>query len=88
MNRLFFLLLIQTDSYNGSCFDVVFYGNGAMSRISAGEKAEETVQVSYNPDDLLSEESLDLESFYDNVCLEECKVRLFAGQDGLDFEIL
>ena len=62
--------------------------NGAMSRISAGEKAEETVQVSYNPDDLLSEESLDLESFYDNVCLEECKVRLFAGQDGLDFEIL
>lgn len=62
--------------------------NGAMSRLSAGEKDEEIVEVSYNPEDLLSEEAMDLESFYDNVCLEECRVRLFAGQDGLDFEIL
>lgn len=62
--------------------------NGAMSRLSAGEKDEEIVDVSYNPEDLLSEEALDLESFFDNVCLEECRVRLFAGEDGLDFEIL
>lgn len=62
--------------------------NGAMSRISAGEKTEEILEVSYNPEDLLSEESMDLEGFYENVCLEECKIRLFAGEDGLDFEIL
>ena len=59
-----------------------------MSRISAGEKSEEILEVSYNPEDLLSEESMDLEGFYENVCLEECKIRLFAGEDGLDFEIL
>ncbi len=59
--------------------------NGAMSRLS-GENIESVVETSYNPEDLFSEEALDLESFTENVCMEECKVRIFAGQEGPEFE--
>lgn len=61
--------------------------NGAMSRL-AGEGEETQLVTSYNPDDLLSEEALDLASFADNVCMEECKVRIFAGDCGPDYEVL
>ena len=61
--------------------------NGAMSRL-AGEGEESQLVTSYNPDDLLSEEALDLASFADNVCMEECKVRIFAGDYGPDYEVL
>ena len=61
--------------------------NGAMSRL-AGEGEESQLVTSYNPDDLLSEEALDLVSFADNVCMEECKVRIFAGDYGPDYEVL
>ena len=61
--------------------------NGAMSRL-AGEGEETQLVTSYNPDDLLSEEALDLASFADNVCMEECKVRIFAGDYGPDYEVL
>lgn len=60
--------------------------NGAMSRL-AGENEESTVKTSYNPDDLLGPESFDLNSFVENVCMMECKVRVFAGQEGPDYEI-
>ena len=61
--------------------------NGAMSRL-ASEGEETQLVTSYNPDDLLSEEALDLASFADNVCMEECKVRIFAGDYGPDYEVL
>ena len=61
--------------------------NGAMSRL-AGEGEESSLVTSYNPDDLLSEEALDLTSFAENVCMEECKVKIFAGDYGPDYEVI
>ena len=61
--------------------------NGAMSRV-AGEGEESTIVTSYNPDDLLSEEAVDLAAFCENVCMEECKVRIFADEEGPDYEVL
>ena len=61
--------------------------NGAMSRL-AGENEECTIVTSYHPDDLLSEEAFNLEAFSENVCMEECRVKIFAGQDGPDYEVL
>lgn len=61
--------------------------NGAMSRL-AGENEESIVVTSYAPEDLLSEEALDLPAFSENVCMEHSSVRIFAGDDGVDFEIL
>ena len=61
--------------------------NGAMSRV-AGEGEESTIVTSYNPDDLLSEEAFDLAAFCENVCMEECKVRIFADEEGPDYEVL
>ncbi|MBO4532981.1 MAG: hypothetical protein J5726_04715 [Treponema sp.] len=61
--------------------------NGAMSRL-AGEGEQAQLVTSYNPDDLLSEEAVDLVSFCENVCMEECKVRIFETQDGPDYEVI
>ena len=60
--------------------------NGAMSRL-AGEGEEAVITTSYNPDDLLSEEACDLTSFAENVCMEECKVRIFSNGEYPDYEI-
>ena len=43
---------------------------------------------SYHPDDLLSEEAFDLAAFCDNVCMEECRVKVFAGEYGPDYEVI
>ena len=61
--------------------------NGAMSRL-AGEGEESTIVTSWNPDDLLSEEALNLTAFCENVCMEECRVRIFAGEEGPEFEVI
>ena len=61
--------------------------NGAMSRLT-GEGEENTLVTSYHPDDLLSEETLDLPSFFENVCMQECKIHVFEGEDGPDLEVL
>lgn len=61
--------------------------NGAMSRL-AGEGEECTIVTSYNPDDLFSEEAFDLAAFSENVCMEESRVKIFAGEDGPDYEVL
>ena len=61
--------------------------NGAMSRL-AGEGEETSLVTSYNPDDLLSEEAFDLSAFCENVCMEECRVKIFAGEDGPDYEVI
>ena len=58
--------------------------NGAMSRL-AGENEESVVKLSYNPDDLFSPEIYELESFMENVCMEHCKIKVFAGGEGPDF---
>lgn len=64
--------------------------NGAMSRLcddASGKNPEIKLTTSYNPDDLFSEEVMDLEYFFENVCMEESKVRLFVTEEGPDYEI-
>ena len=61
--------------------------NGAMSRL-AGEGEESSLVTSWNPDDLLSEEAMNLPAFCENVCMEECRVRIFAGEEGPEFEVI
>ena len=61
--------------------------NGAFSRVVSDDE-ESIVETAYNPDDLLSPQSYDIASFCDNVCLEECKVKVFAGEDAPDYKIL
>ena len=60
--------------------------NGAMSRL-AGEGEESTIVTSYHPDDLLSEEAVDLVSFCENVCMEECKVKIFSNGENPDYAV-
>lgn len=64
--------------------DDIIRVNGAMSRVVA-ENMETVMETSYNPDDLFSPEVLDLESFMENVCMEHCKIKIFAGGEGPDF---
>lgn len=61
--------------------------NGAMSRL-VGEDEESTIETSYNPEELFGPESMDLEGFVENVCMEHCSVKIFAGEEGPDFLIL
>lgn len=61
--------------------------NGAMARL-CGEGEESIVETSYNPDDLFSPECLELESFFENVCMEHSKVRIFNNDDNPDYIIL
>ncbi len=61
--------------------------NGAMSR-AAGEGEESVIETSYSPDDLFSQEAFDLDSFFENVCMEECKIRVFPGEEGPDLELI
>ncbi len=61
--------------------------NGAMSRL-AGEGEECTITTSYNPDDLLGPESFDLAAFAEDVCMEHCKVKIFAGEEGPDYSVV
>lgn len=61
--------------------------NGAMSRL-AGENQESTVKTSYHPDDLFSQEIYDFEAFNENVVMEECNVKIFAGEEGPDYQVL
>ena len=61
--------------------------NGAMSRL-AGEGEESVLEIQYHPDDLFGPESMSLEDFIEDVCMEQCKVKIFAGEDGPDYEVL
>lgn len=61
--------------------------NGAFSRI-AEEGEESIVQTSYNPDDLLSPYSQDINHFAENAAMEQCSVKVFKGTDSPDYKIL
>ncbi len=61
--------------------------NGAMSRVvEEGEDCQ--LELSYNPDDLLSPTAANLAKFCDSVTEEPCAVRVFEGQDGPQVKIL
>lgn len=60
---------------------------GAFSRVEL--EGEETVlNLSFNPEDLLSPASLNLSSFADNVCMEECRIKIYAGEESPEYKIL
>lgn len=61
--------------------------NGALSRL-VGEGEESIIDTSYHPDDVLSPESMDLHSFADNVCMENCRVKVFYNGENPDYKIL
>ena len=65
--------------------DVVLL-NGAFSRL-AGEGEECSLELSFNPDDLLSPAAMDLPAFCENICMEKCRVKIFAGDEGSDYKI-
>ena len=60
--------------------------NGAMSRL-VGEDEESVVKTSYNPEDIFGPESMDLVSFCENVCMEECNVKVFFNGNSPDFAL-
>ncbi len=61
--------------------------NGAFSRV-AQEGKECTLNLSYNPSDLLSPQMLNLTRFCDTVTMQECSVKVFCGSDSPDYKIL
>lgn len=54
--------------------------NGAFSRVIQ-EGEESVLNLSYDPDYLLSPYALDINRFFDNVTMEECRVKVFL-KDG------
>ncbi len=69
---------------------------GAFSRVAAGEGNNKEIslgyecllELSYHPDDLLSPFAMDIPLFVEEVCMETCKIRVFAGQSGPEIDIL
>ena len=41
---------------------------------------------SYNPDEILSGQAMNVQSFFDNAFMEYSRVRVFMGSDGPDFK--
>ena len=52
---------------------------------SQGEGEESELELSYNPDDLLSPECTDLDYFAENVCMEECHIKIFMQNDNIEW---
>lgn len=61
--------------------------NGAFSRIIADDK-ETVLDLHYHPEDLFSQDVLDLHFFADNVCMEENTYRVFLSNEGPTFEVV
>lgn len=55
--------------------------NGALARC-AGEGEESEVDMSYNPDEILSASFTDIKGFFENSFLEYSRVKVFCGSDG------
>ncbi|MBQ9282367.1 MAG: hypothetical protein IJ207_09240 [Treponema sp.] len=58
--------------------------NGALSR-AFGEGEESEVELSYNPDELLSGAAMDIQAFFDNSFIENSTVKVFMGEQGPDY---
>ena len=58
--------------------------NGAMARCY-GEGEESKIELSYNPEELLSGAAMDIQSFFDNAFIENSTVKIFMGNDGVDW---
>lgn len=60
---------------------------GAFSRVDF-ENEETVLKLSYNPDDLLSPATLNLLGFAENVCMEECSIKVFAGTQSPEYKFI
>ena len=58
--------------------------NGAIARCY-GEGEESKIELSYNPDELLSGAAMDIPSFFDNSFIENSSVKIFMGEDGVEW---
>ncbi|MBE6350887.1 MAG: hypothetical protein E7062_09115 [Spirochaetaceae bacterium] len=61
--------------------------NGAFSRIISDEK-ESILDLHYHPEDLFSQDVLDLHFFADNVCMEENTYKVLLSDEGPAFELV
>lgn len=61
--------------------------HGAFSRV-ASSGIESELELSWNPDDLLSPEVLDLICFFEQVCMAPCRVKVYDAGEGPDFRII
>ena len=58
--------------------------NGALSRCY-GEGEESYVELQYNPDELLSGAALDIPSFFENAFIENSTVKVFMGEEDVEY---
>lgn len=58
--------------------------NGALARCY-GENEETVLEMSYNPDEILSGAAMNVQSFFDNAFLEYSRVKVFMGKDGPEY---
>lgn len=61
--------------------------NGGYARLE-GEGEECILDLSFNPEDLMSPAICSLASFTDNVCMEECKIKIYTGEEFPEYRIL
>ena len=58
--------------------------NGAFSRCF-GEGEESRLELTYNPDELLSGAAMDIQGFFDNSFMENSTVKIVMGEDGAEW---
>ena len=61
--------------------------NGALSRVES-EGSDQTVQLDYHPDDLLSEYAMDISFFARNAKNYPNRTRCFLSKCGVDWKVL
>lgn len=85
--QLDFLKFKYEEKNKGQLFPVVkniVQLNGAFSRCYAeGEESE--VEMSYNPEEILSCSSLNIQSFFENSFMEISRIKVFCGKDGPEY---
>mgnify|MGYP003571353927 CR=1 FL=1 len=59
--------------------------NGAFSR-SYGEGEESIVEMSYNPEEIMSGSAMNVQSFFENSFLEYSRVKVFMTEDGPQYK--
>ena len=61
--------------------------NGAFSRLE-GEGEETELKLSFNPDDLMSPAAFDIAAFEENVCMEDCRVKICVANGEPDYKFI
>lgn len=85
--QLSFLKLKYDEKNKAPLFEVVkniVSLNGAVSR-AYGENQESEVEMTYNPDEILSGAASDVQSFFENSFMELSRVKVFMGNDGVEY---